>query len=194
MLVPMRSTRSSLLPTALLLLMAALLAGPSCDEMALEVDSVQQVPPGHSLSNPPAPPVPVGEGQPAEVLSVTDGDTLRVRLRGRTERVRLIGIDTPETAGSPRGPQPYNEEATAALRSLVEGETVLLRFDVETADRYDRVLAYVYLNDEAETFVNGEMVRLGWARTLTIPPNVRHASYFAALASVARQEGVGIWQ
>ena len=130
------------------------------------------------------------EGKRAHCERVTDGDTIVVRLNGQRERVRLIGIDTPETEHSPRGPQPFADEATAALRTLVGRKDVELRFDVERRDRYGRLLAYVHIDG---IFVNTEMVRLGWARPLTVPPNVRHAEEIARLAQQARRQQKGIW-
>ena len=140
------------------------------------------------------PPTPAKAGTPAvaaTLMSVTDGDTIVVKLDGRRERVRLIGIDTPETEHSPRGPQPYSDEATAALKNLLGRGRVSLRFDAEERDHYGRLLAYVYAADG--TFVNEAMVRDGWARAIRIPPNVRHAKRFESLARAARRADRGIW-
>jgi len=126
----------------------------------------------------------------ARLVRVTDGDTISVTLGGKRERVRLIGIDTPETKHSPRGPQPFADEATDALRGLLGRHPLQLRLDAEERDRYGRLLAYVYAND---VFVNEAMVRQGWARALRIPPNVRHAKTFDRLAREARRGRLGIW-
>jgi micrococcal nuclease len=127
----------------------------------------------------------------ASLVKVTDGDTIVVRLNGKRERVRLIGIDTPETRHSPRGPEPLADEATAALRRLLANANILLRFDAEERDRYGRLLAYVYTHDGE--FVNAAMLREGWARPLRIPPNVRHAKAFERIAADARRRDAGIW-
>ncbi|MEM6297013.1 MAG: thermonuclease family protein, partial [Myxococcota bacterium] len=127
----------------------------------------------------------------ATLMKVTDGDTIVVKLDGKRERVRLVGIDTPETANSPRGPQPYADEATAALERLLGRGRLALRFDAEERDHYGRLLAYVYASDG--TFVNEAMVRDGWARALRVPPNVRHAKHFESLAREARRARRGIW-
>lgn len=127
----------------------------------------------------------------ATLVSVTDGDTIVVRLDGKRERVRLIGIDTPETAHSPRGPQPFADEATDALETLLGRGRVDLRFDAEERDHYGRLLAYVYAADG--TFVNEALVRDGWARAIRVPPNVRHAKQFESLARAARRERRGMW-
>jgi micrococcal nuclease len=127
----------------------------------------------------------------ATLVSVTDGDTIVVKLDGKRERVRLIGIDTPETANSPRGPQPFADEATAALKRHLGRGRVELRFDAEERDHYGRLLAYVYAADG--TFANEALVREGWARALRVPPNVRHAKHFESLARAARRERRGMW-
>src|SRR5215213_9316145 len=110
----------------------------------------------------------------AQVLRVVDGDTIRVRLDGRTERVRYIGIDTPESVKPGTSVQCFAKRAAARNRALVGGRTVTLRFDAEQRDRYRRLLAYVW-RDQAPRFVNAALVREGFAQTLTIPPNVAHA-------------------
>lgn len=133
----------------------------------------------------------VPKGIAAELISVTDGDTVKVRVGGKVERVRLIGIDTPETKNSPRGPQPFADEATAAVTKLLGDGKLRLRLDAEERDRYGRLLAYIYADDG--TFINEAMIRKGWARSLRVPPNVRHAKHFDALADEARRARRGIW-
>lgn len=127
---------------------------------------------------------PVGER--ALVTRVVDGDTIEVELEdGRIERVRYIGVDTPE-----RG-RPYYREATAFNRNLVLGKTVTLVRDVSERDRYGRLLRYVYAG---EVFVNAELVRSGYAVPLTIPPDVSFADEFVRLSREARAAGRGLWQ
>jgi micrococcal nuclease len=135
-----------------------------------------------------------GAGRPAEgrVLRVVDGDTIHVQVGGRDERVRYIGIDTPEEVKPGTPVQCYARAAAAANRRLVAGREVRLVPDVESRDRFGRLLAYVYRSGDGR-FVNAELVRDGFARTLTIPPNVRHAERFADLAGEARDAGRGLW-
>jgi micrococcal nuclease len=131
-----------------------------------------------------------GEGQ---VVRVVDGDTIRVRVGDRTERVRYIGIDTPESVKPGTPVQCYAKRAAAANAALVAGREVRLVGDVEHRDRYGRLLAYVYrVGDGA--FVNAVLVRDGYARTLTIAPNVAHAAELARLARTARTAGRGLWR
>lgn len=133
-----------------------------------------------------------GEERSARVVRVVDGDTIVVRLGGRDERIRYIGVDTPETV-KPRTPvQCFGKEASAANKRLVEGRTVRLVTDVEERDRYGRLLAYVYRAPD-RVFVNERLVRDGYASPMTIPPNVRFADRFAALAREAREHGRGLW-
>ena len=128
----------------------------------------------------------------AQVLRVVDGDTIRVRLDGRTERVRYIGIDTPESVKPGTAVQCFAKRASAANAALVAGRNVRLVADVEQRDRYGRLLAYVYREPDG-AFVNARLVRDGYARTLTIAPNVAHARELADLARAARRAHRGLW-
>jgi micrococcal nuclease len=129
----------------------------------------------------------------ARVVRVVDGDTIRVSIGGRTERVRYIGVDTPESVKPGTPVQCYAKRAAAANEALVAGRTVRLVGDVEHRDRYGRLLAYVYREPDG-AFVNARLVRDGYARTLTIPPNVAHAGEFARLARAAREGERGLWR
>lgn len=126
------------------------------------------------------------------VTRVTDGDTIEVRPRiDGTEDVRLIGIDTPETAGSPRGGQPYGERVAEFSEEKLGGQRVELRFDVEKKDQYGRLLAYVYLPDGS--MFNETLLREGYAQVATFPPNVRHLKSFESAQRTAREAERGIW-
>jgi micrococcal nuclease len=131
-----------------------------------------------------------GQGQ---VVRIVDGDTIRVRLGDRTERVRYIGVDTPESVKPGTPVQCYAKRAAAANSALVAGRRVRLVGDVEHRDRYGRLLAYVYREGDG-AFVNALLVRDGFARTLTIAPNIAHAAEFARLARAARAAGRGLWR
>jgi micrococcal nuclease len=126
------------------------------------------------------------------VVRVVDGDTIRVRLGGTEERVRYIGVDTPETVKPGTPVQCFGKAASAFNARLVRTRTVRLVFDAERRDRYGRLLAYVYREPDG-LFVNAELVRRGYAQPLTIPPNVAHASEFRRLARSARRGGRGLW-
>jgi micrococcal nuclease len=133
-----------------------------------------------------------GTARTGQVVKVVDGDTIRVRLGAGTERVRLIGIDTPETVKPDTPVQCYGRAASAEAHRLLDGRSVRLVGDAEARDRYGRLLAYVYRRPDG-LFVNAELARRGFARQLTIPPNVRYADRFGALVAQARGAGRGLW-
>jgi micrococcal nuclease len=128
----------------------------------------------------------------ARVLRVVDGDTILVAAGGGSERVRLIGVDTPESVKPGTPVQCFARRASAFTHALLDGGQVRLVYDAERRDRYGRLLAYVYRARDG-LFVNTELVRDGYARTLTIAPNTRFAERFAALAAAARHAGKGLW-
>ena len=132
------------------------------------------------------------EPRAGRVVSVTDGDTIRVRFGGRVERVRYIGVDTPESRRPGTPVQCFARRAAQENARLVSGRRVRLVLDVEARDRFGRMLAYVYRAGDGR-FVNAALVRGGYARPLTIPPNVRFADRFARLAADARRSGRGLW-
>ena len=135
------------------------------------------------------------------VKRVVDGDTIKLE---NGERLRLIGIDTPEMHDSNklyRDSRKTNQDAETIkklggisyefTKSLIEGKRVRLEFDVEKHDKYGRLLAYVYLKDG--TFVNAEIVKQGFASLMTIAPNVKYADLFKALYKEARENNRGLW-
>ncbi len=129
----------------------------------------------------------------ATVIYVTDGDTIGVEIDGTDERVRLIGIDTPETKKPNTPIQCFGPEATAFTKSLLPKGTALhVERDVEARDVYGRLLAYVYRSADG-IFVNMEIISQGYARPLTIPPNVAHADEFVVAAHHAEATNVGLW-
>lgn len=164
------------LPWIVLLLVAGLLLGdvrrPGADDAALT--------PGGSAS--------------AQLERVVDGDTIAVRVGGREERVRYIGVDTPETV-KPNAPVECFGHAAHDLNARLvggEGAALTLRFDRELRDRYDRLLAYVYRERDG-LFVNARLVAAGAAQTLPIAPNTAHAAELNGLQQTARAAGRGLW-
>ena len=127
------------------------------------------------------------------VVAVSDGDTFTVKVEGRKERVRLIGVDTPETVHPTKGVQCYGPEASDFTKhNLAVGTRVRLVRDVEARDKYGRLLAYVYLAD-SNVFYNFELVRLGYARPYPFPPNTTHQADFATAAWEAQGNARGLW-
>jgi micrococcal nuclease len=133
-----------------------------------------------------------GAARTGDVVRVVDGDTIRVRVGGREERVRYIGIDTPESARQGMGVECFARRAAAENARLVDGRRVRLEPDAEARDRYGRLLAYVF-RVEDERMVNESLVRGGYAVPLTIPPNDRYAARFVHAADEARESRRGLW-
>lgn len=118
-----------------------------------------------------------------------DGDTFTLK---NGEKVRLIGIDAPESRNTGRKKIGYyGREAKEHLKAYLTGKRVRLELDVAPKDRYQRTLAYVYLEDG--TFLNAELLRQGYAMVYTVPPNVRHADEFVDLQREARENNRGLW-
>jgi micrococcal nuclease len=129
-----------------------------------------------------------GAARTALVTRVVDGDTIRVNAG---ERIRLIGINTPEYEPWKPFIQPYGKEAAEYSRELLTGKKVRLEPDVEPKDKYGRTLAYVYLEDG--TFVNELLVREGYARAIYYAPNGRHYTELKAAEKEAKAEHKGVW-
>jgi micrococcal nuclease len=129
------------------------------------------------------------------VDEVVDGDTLRVRTAGSAEAVtvRLLGIDAPERSHPSLGKEFLSDEAAAHLASLCRGKTVRMEKDAEEADKYDRLLRYVFLPPPDGRLLNEEMLRAGMARAYARFPSSRKESFLAAEGS-ARREGKGLWK
>ena len=126
------------------------------------------------------------------VVSVVDGDTVKVRMGGGVESVRLIGIDAPETATSGRPAQCFGPESSAKAGELLAGKAVHLEFDESQGrlDRYGRLLAYVWVDD---VHINALMVRQGYAREFTYNLPYRYQAEFKAAEAEARAAGRGLW-
>lgn len=134
------------------------------------------------------------EFEKGEVKKVVDGDTLEL-VTG--EKVRYIGIDTPETKHPTKGVQCFGKEASARNKELVEGKTILMERDVSETDRYGRLLRYIYLpNPEATNealFVNEFLVEQGYAYSLTYPPDVKYNKIMLDAQRRAQESKSGLW-
>lgn len=167
---------SSRLTLALIIVLAAFLTGRS--GVALRLASLLE-------------PQRTGQAAPDGTVAVTaviDGDTIEV---SGGIRVRMIGINTPETVDPRRPVQCFGTEASRRTHELLDGQYVRLVKDVSETDRYGRLLRYVYLPDG--TFVNLALVRDGYAQASAYPPDVAHKDDFAAAQTRARTEGAGLW-
>ena len=131
----------------------------------------------------------------AVVVHEIDGDTLDVTFLDtkKRERIRLIGIDTPESKRPNTPIECFAKQASAAIASLLPLNTpVRVEHDVELRDKYERYLGYVFRAQDG-LFVNLEMARVGMAVPLTFPPNVLYVDQFLAAGAAAQQAGIGLW-
>jgi len=142
----------------------------------------------------------------AKVISVVDGDTLKVNYKGKEESVRLIGIDAPETRPNKKARNDaqrsgedlktitaMGKEATNYAKSLVRpGDTVKMEFDAQKRDKYGRLLAYIYLSNGK--MLNEEIVKAGYANLMTVPPNVKYQGRFLEAYREARESRDGLWR
>jgi len=140
-----------------------------------------------------------------QVSDIVDGDTYKILIQNQEFKVRLLGIDTPESSNNPktrrdsqRGGQDVQEIialgklATEFVHNyLNEGDCIRLELDVEHFDRYDRILAYVYLIDGR--MMNEILVREGYAQTMTYSPNVKYQELFLEANRDARENKRGLW-
>lgn len=129
-------------------------------------------------------------GDDALVTRVIDGDTIEVRINDARFTVRYIGMDAPETKGTP-AQTCLSRQATAANKALVLGKTLRLEKDVSEFDAYGRLLRYAYMPDG--TLVNAQLVTNGFALVATYPPDVKYVDVLAAAQQKAREANAGLW-
>jgi micrococcal nuclease len=129
------------------------------------------------------------------VSRVVDGDTIEVTIDNKPVKVRLIGVNTPETVDPRRPVQCFGKEASAETKRLLNGKDVVMENDVSDTDSFGRLLRYVYipLQDGTNLFVNDYLVRQGFASLDTVPPDVRYSSRFAEAQKEARDNNRGLW-
>lgn len=135
---------------------------------------------------------------PSRVIRVIDGDTFEVQIGNKTERIRLIGVDCPEATTKV---EPFGIEATNFAGSILLNKEVFLEFDVQTLDKYGRILAYVWFSipkeiteEEVRTkMLNAILLLEGFAQIMTIPPNVKYVDYFVKFQKEAREKNKGLW-
>ena len=126
----------------------------------------------------------------ATVVRVIDGDTIEVDLDGSRYTVRYIGINTPDTNRPSRGVEFFGPEASARNRELVEGKTVRMELDVSSTDRFDRLLRYVYVDDE---MVNATLISEGFAVASAFPPDTKFVDRFENIQIQAMENRRGAW-
>lgn len=148
------------------------------NEVAPTISSVQNIP---------------EQQEEAFVKRIVDGDTIEL---SSGEKVRYVGIDTPETVDPRRAVGCFGKEASNENKKLVEGKTVLLKKDISDRDKFDRLLRLVYLkqDDGNLIFVNDYLIRQGFAKVSTYPPDVKFASQFVEAEKEARENQRGLWK
>lgn len=129
---------------------------------------------------------------PVKLVKTIDGDTIKVLYNGQEINVRYLLIDTPETSHPRLGKQPFGEEAKERNRQLVNSGALTLEFDIgERIDKYDRLLAYVYVDGKS---VQKTLLAEGLARVAYVyPPNTRHLTPFEEAQASAKKQRLGIW-
>jgi len=151
------------------------------------------IPPLPASADTPQPELALTEGK---VSRVVDGDTLDVVVGGQTYKVRIIGVDTPETVDPNSPVMCYGKEASAETQRLVDmaGGKVLLEKDVSETDRYGRLLRYVWLeHPDGRRMLNLELVKGGYAQVSTFPPDVKYVELFTQAMGEAREKSAGLW-
>jgi micrococcal nuclease len=131
----------------------------------------------------------------AKVTKVIDGDTFEASLDGQKLKVRMIGVDTPETVDPRRAVGCFGKQASNETKRLIEGKEVILIKDVSETDKYNRLLRYVFLpiGEGNNLFINDYLVRQGFAKVLTYPPDVKYDSRFLEAEREARENLRGLW-
>src|SRR5690606_7016230 len=129
-----------------------------------------------------------------KVTRIVDGHTFWVEDGSeKGMKIRLLCVDAPDLrASSYKEKGPYSEEASEILEELIVNKFIKLEYDVQRYDQYRRVLAYAYL--ENGTFVNGELIRNGYAKVVTYQPNVKHVDLLVELQKEAQRKKRRVWK
>lgn len=129
------------------------------------------------------------------VTKVVDGDTFQIKVNNQTLSVRLIGIDTPETVDPRRPVGCFGKKASEETKRLIEGKEVILTKDISDTDKYHRLLRYVFLpiSGGENLLVNDYLVRQGFAKSLTYPPDIKYNDRFIQAEKEARENLRGLW-
>jgi len=131
-----------------------------------------------------------------QYMSITkfvDGDTFWVDDGSKKGlKIRLIGVNTPETIDPRKPVEFYGKEASNYVKHLLADKKVRLEYDIDKIDRYGRTLAYVFLKDG--TSLNADLIEKGYGRVMTVPPNVKYSEKFIELERKARENNIGLWK
>jgi micrococcal nuclease len=136
---------------------------------------------------------------PAQVVRVIDGDTIEAQFHNKIEKIRFIGVNCPE---STIRLEPYGKEASNFTKKWLSNRKIYLELDVQTYDKYRRLLAYIWLSQPKDTsekemrnkMFNAILLLYGYAQVMTVPPNVKYVDYFLKFQREAREKGAGLWK
>lgn len=139
----------------------------------------------------------------AKVIRVVDGDTIHVLFNGQKYKIRMIGVDTPETVHPNKPVEFYGKEASNFTKKSLSNKTVYLQKDVSETDRYGRLLRYVWLsrpssnepdeNEIVDKMYNAILVKQGYAQAYTYQPDSKYSHIFTRLQHNARENNLGLW-
>lgn len=131
----------------------------------------------------------------AKVAKVIDGDTIEVIVNDQVFKVRYIGVDTPETVDPRKKVECFGKEASKENKELVEGRIISLEKDVSEVDSFGRLLRYVYLkiDNDQTLFINDYLIRAGFGKAITFPPDIKYSSRFLEAEKEARDKYLGLW-
>lgn len=197
-----RAVRRSFLTLALLVGLVAACAGQQVTSAPIATESAptqgSSAPTEATSASPGESPgalAPTGATEVARVVRVIDGDTVVVDRGQGDERLRYIGMDTPETVKPGTAVEWMGRESADANRALVEGATVVLEKDVSETDRYGRLLRHVWLDDDSAGWrlVDLKLIRAGYARVSTYPPDVKYVDLYLTAQVDAREHHRGLW-
>jgi len=171
-----------------LLLLASFILGRVSKDSKYPTPTPSVTPTSTSLPSPTETPIPSSVSRTFKVTRVVDGDTIEIE---GGEKVRYIGIDTPETVDPRKPVQCFGIEASKKNKELVEGKTVRLEKDITDRDKYSRLLRYVWVDD---LFINLELVKQGFASSYSYPPDIKYQKEFLAAEKEARETERGLWK
>jgi len=139
-----------------------------------------------------------GRLTPAKVIRIVDGDTIEAQFNNKTDKIRFIGVNCPE---STIRLEPYGKEASNFTKKWLSGKNIYLEFDVGLKDKYQRILAYIWLEPPKEIteeeirakMFNAILLLEGFAQVMTVPPNIKYVDYFLKFQKEARENNKGLW-
>lgn len=135
-----------------------------------------------------------------QVTRIVDGDTIIIEIDHERIKVRLTGVDTPESVGAYKdNPEYYGKEASRYTQSELLDQWVYLEEDEEAYDKYDRYLAYIWLEEPniesiRKTCFNAKLLLEGYATTIVVKPNTKYRDVFSGFETEAKQGGIGVWE